>query len=298
MSPPLNLGFLDEGMPKWFTQRPKPFTNCMFAAVCVPLSFMGYKLPDDMVDRLRNASGVERDKPTSTADTRRALKQLIPDCPIQFRTFDDTQMLERIAAGEIVVRVMVRVVDLPHELKKHFKPETRGRHAVALVEAVPHGPADFMVRYLDPMGRPVPGYKGTRILYSKFKDALVRTDGKVQAAVGEKNAAKPENPDEVKRGRMGIFGGNPLMPVVGEPVVLTRGRANEFAHVSAGTPFRHPVTLEVVTRAVEGADFRLAGRSTDGKWAGVWVNTRKIKHARGLTLLIVDRELTDPPFSG
>lgn len=297
MSGAAHIRLLDEGVPKFFSQRPPPFTNCMFAAVCVPLSFMGYDLPDDFVKQLRAASGVNKNKPTNTAATRRALKELIPDCPIQIATLDDTRMLKRIAAGEIVVRVMVRVVDLPQELRQHFKPTFRGKHAVSLIEAKPVPPDDFEVLWIDPMGRPVDNYKGTRIRFSKFKDALLRTDGKVQVAYGEKNAALPERPDEVDRSRMGMPAGNPpAAPVAETPVILTRGRPNEFAHVPQGTPFLHPTTLAVVTKAVAAGDFRLAGRSIDGKLAGVWVNTRRIAGAKGMTLLLVDRELIGPPF--
>jgi hypothetical protein len=270
----------------------------MFAAVCVPLSFMGYDLPDDFVQRLRDASGVDKDKPTSTADTRRALKKLIPDCPIQFTAMDETSMLSRIAAGEIVVRVMVRVgPDLDPELKKHFRPSFEGKHAVALAEATPLPGGDFRVLWLDPMGRPKPGYSGTHIEFSRFRDALVRTEGKVQVAFGQKDAALPEKPDEVIRTGKGALAGNMLaQPVPDGPVVLTRYRPDEFAHVDAGTAFLHPTTLEVVTRAQGADDFRLAGRSTDGKFAGVWVNTRRIHGARGMTLLLVDREQIGPPF--
>ena len=298
MSPAAHIGLLEEGTPKWFSQRPPPFTNCMFAAVCVPLSFMGYDLPADFVHQLRVASGVDDTKATSTAATQRALKKLIPDCPIQFTVMDEKRMLSRIAAGEIVVRVMVRVVDLPHELKEHFKPGFTGKHAVSLIEAKPVPPDDFEVLWMDPMGRPVDSYKGIRIRFSKFRDALLRTDGKVQATFGEKNAALPERPPEVNRRRTGTFTGNPLTaPTPTEPVILTRGRPDEFAHVPRHTPFLHPATLDVVTRAIAADDFRLAGRSTDGRFAGVWVNTRskKIAGANGMTLLLVDRELIGPP---
>jgi len=299
MSPAAHIGLLEEGTPKWFSQRPPPFTNCMFAAVCVPLSFMGYDLPADFVHQLRVASGVDDTKATSTAATQRALKKLIPDCPIQFTVMDEKRMLSRIAAGEIVVRVMVRVVDLPHELKEHFKPGFTGKHAVSLIEAKPVPPDDFEVLWMDPMGKPVDNYKGIRILYSKFRDALLRTDGKIQTTFGEKNAALPEPPGEVSRGPTGRSTGSPpTAPMPGEPIILTHGRPDEFAHVRRGTPFMHPATLDVVTRAVSADDFRLAGRSTDGKFAGVWVNTRsrKIEGAKGMTLLLVDRELIGAPF--
>jgi len=294
MSPAAEVPLLNAGVAKWFSQRPKPFTNCMFAAVCAPLSFMGYDLPNDFVHQLRVASGVDENKATSTAATRKALKALIPDCPILFGALDETRMLNRIAAGEIVVRVVVRVADLPNELREHFKPTFTGRHAVSLIAATPVPPDDFEVLWMDPMGRPVDNYPGIRILYSKFKDALMRTpDGKVQVTIGEKNAALQDNDDEPEpANNMGIFAANPLVVRVPDgPVVLTRGRPNEFANVPADTPLLHPVTFEVVTRTADAADHRLAGRSLDRKFAGIWVNTRRLPHTRGKTLLLVDRQL-------
>jgi hypothetical protein len=299
VSPAVHPPLLNDGVAKWFSQRPKPFTNCMFAAVCVPLSFMGYDLPNDFVRQLRVASGVDENKATSTAATRKALKVLIPDCPIQFGALDETRMLERIAAGEIVVRVVVRVADLPHELSQHFKPSFKGRHAVTLVAAKPVPPDDFEVLWFDPMGRPLDTYPGIRILYSKFKDALSRNaDGKVQVTFGEKNAALDEDrDDDDDHNDPGIFAGNPLIaPVPDGPVVLTRGRPNRFVTVPAGTPLLHPVTLEVVTRTADAANLRFAGRSTDRKFAGVWVNTRRIPRARGKTLLLVNRQLIGKSF--
>lgn len=292
------------GEVRWFSQRPKPYTNCMFAAVCVPLSLMGYDLPPNFVDRLREASGVPRKQATSTADTRRALNQLIPGCPIDYGGIDDDFMLKHLAAGDIAVRVMLDVGKLPQNspTRRHFKPTFTGGHAVALdgATAVPGG---FMVHWLDPMGRPANNYKGIDVPFADIEPALRRTPkGRIKATTGWRDAALEEKADEVDRGRMGIFAGNPaLMPPVGpdpdpDSLVLTRGRQNEFATIPAGTPFLHPLTRAVVSHAVEKADFRLAGRSTDGKFAGVWVNTRRVKNARGATLLIVDRELIGVPF--
>ena len=306
MSPSAQVGLLPHGLVKFVSQRPKPYTNCMFAAVCVPLSFMGYDLPDDFVEQLRDKSGVPRDRATSTADTRRALNLLIDDCRIVYGGLDDDVLLRRLANREIVARVMIDVGKVPmgSPIRRHFKPTYTGGHAVALGGARQNPDGSFDVLWLDPMGRPVPTYAGTMVAYSEIKDALLRTptSQKVRVTYGERDAALPESADEVSRGRTGIFAGGPVTnPPVdlsgGHAVILTRGKPSEFASVDRGTPFLNPVTMAVVTHAVEKADFRLAGRSTDGKFAGVWVRTRRVKDARGETLLIVDRELIGVPFT-
>jgi hypothetical protein len=305
MSPATGFSFLTRGAPKWYSQRvtPRPFVDCMFAALCTPLSFMGYDIPPSFVDDLRRASGVPRKKPngdpqgTNTADTKTALRQLIPDCPIQYGGMTDQRMLERLAAGEIAVRVMVRAGQLPQELRRFFKPSFVTGHAVALSGARRLDDGDFEVQYLDPMGRPLSAYQGVPVRYAKIRGALFRTpSGMVRATWGEKNAALPGG-DEGESDRAGIFSGNNLtQPTLDEPVVLSRARFDEFARINKGTPFLHPTTRETVTRAAADGDFRLAGRSSDGRLCGVWVNTRKVRGSRGMTLLLVDRQRIGEPF--
>ena len=62
--------------------------------------------------------------------------------------------------------------------------------------------------------------------------------------------------------------------------------------------FLHPETGETVTQAGENADYRLAGRSSDGRYAGVWVNTTRVPNASGLTLLLVDVTQIGTPYIG
>jgi hypothetical protein len=276
----------------------------MFAAVCMPLSFMGYNLPADFVDRLREASGVPRNKATATVDTQRALKQLIPGCEIEYGGMRDDHMLELLADQKVIVRVMLKVAKLPlhSPTHKHFKPDTAGGHAVSLARADRKPGGNFDVLWMDPMGRPVNNYHGIMVPFSDIEPALMRTDtGKIRVTTGWRDAAMREKSDEVDRTRMRA--GNPtIIPARGQvndpdDLVLSRGRDNEFAQIPVGTPFLHPVTRELVTHATETADFRLAGRSTDGKFAGVWVLTRKVKDSRGATLLVVDRQLIGVPFA-
>jgi hypothetical protein len=193
-TPPEPVGKLTHGRAIWVTQRPKPYTNCMFASVCVVLSFMGYDLPRDFVKQLRDASGVDPDFPTSTGDTKRALRQLIPGALIKFGGLNKTDLLNMLADGEIVARVMLSVRDLPdgHPTKKHFKPGTGGGHAVALAGAKPLGNDDFEVLWMDPMGRPVNTYAGIPVVFSEVEQALrLSPSGKVRVTFGFHDAALP-----------------------------------------------------------------------------------------------------------
>jgi hypothetical protein len=77
--------------------------------------------------------------------------------------------------------------------------------------------------------------------------------------------------------------------------VLTNATVNERAVLAAGTQFYHPTSLEKVTRAAATEEFMLAGRSLDEKFVGVWVNTKRIRGASGLTLLLA--KASDVPSS-
>ncbi len=300
MSPAADLRFLDRGTVKWFSQRvtAPPMTDCMFAALCTPLTFMGYDLPETFIRDLRRASGVPESLPTSTPASKTALRALIPDCPINFGGLDDEEMLERLEAGEISVRVMVRAGLLPKRLRRFFSSSFTAGHAVALGGARRVN-GKFEVLYMDPAGRPRSTYQARFEPYEDIRPALMRTPkGRVRATWGERNAALPDRPDEGELESRGIFRGSPFTRPDDDQgaVVLSRARFDEFARIPKGTPFLHPVTREQVTRASAAGDFRLAGRSSDGRLSGVWVNTRRVKGARGMTLLLVDREQIGPPF--
>src|SRR4051795_3859614 len=82
---PHGVTLLSQGVARYYTQRvtAPPMVDCMFAALCTPLSYMGYGLPPSFVGDLRDASGVPRrdqqghSQGTSTADTRTALRKLL-----------------------------------------------------------------------------------------------------------------------------------------------------------------------------------------------------------------------------
>jgi hypothetical protein len=260
----------------------------MFAALCTPLSYMGYDLPTSFIGDLRAASGVPADQVTSTADSHRALHKLIPDAAIQIGLMSDETLLRKLASGEIAARVMVHNLRLPPPLRRFVGKQWDGVHAIALARAIEHG--DKFVTWLDPMGAPVNHYRGTEVPYADVSDALLRRSGKVQVTFGERNAALhdasstpaplPDDPN----------------PTAGSELVLSGARVDEFVHVEKGTQFRHPRTLEPVTRARDDGDFMLGGRTLNGRFFGVWVNTRRIRGAKGLTLLLADRDDVGRPF--
>lgn len=305
MSPAAEIPLLASGQVKWYSQRvtPKPFVDCMFAALCTPLSFMGYALPETFVGDLRDASGVPRKKPngdprgTTTAHTRIALRQLIPDCPIEFGGLPDEVMLARLANGEVCVRVMARNQELPARLRRFVGRRWKGVHAVALGGARRGANGGTEVLWLDPMGLPRPGYTGEFVDYAVVKSALMRTPrGNVRATWGKRDAALSDVPDD-QAGSTPAEEEATAMALGDEGrVVLTRARIDEFAEIQRGTPFLHPVSRKVVTHAARSDEFRLAGRSTDDRFLGVWVNTRRLPGARGMTLMLVERRLAGSPF--
>lgn len=307
MSLPAGVGLLETGRVKYYSQRitKPPMADCMFAALCTPLSFMGYSLAEEFIRDLREASGIPTEdvfgnpQGTTTAHTKKALKKLLPDAEVLFGGLDDDDMLERIKAGEIVVRVMVDCEKLrensPQSKARRFVRNFEGLHAVAVGGArVVDG--EWQVRWMDPAG-PRSGYSGRFVPYAEVRDSLKRTpSGKVRVTFGRKDSALPgaSNTTSTNGNGRSVAINNEEV----DPQIVTHGRIDERARIRKGTPFFHPRTGQQVTRASADDDFRLAGRSGDGRFAGVWVNTSKVPGASGLTLLFVDVDQIGEPFIG
>jgi hypothetical protein len=295
------VGLLDKGVIKWYSQRPRPFTNCMFASLCTTLSYMGYDVPRSFIGALREASEVPPNKATSTGHTKKAMRKLLPDADLRFGGMSDDELRKRLGSREISVRVMVRNQDLPQELRQ-FTGSFEGGHAIALGPARGSA-AGGKVHWLDPMGRPS-SYDGVDVGYGRFEDALMRTpSGLVRVTYGRRNAAlegaeDPEPADDEPA--EGMSPRDAVTPIVNaeSATVLTRARLDEFVHIQRGTPFLHQRTQQEVTKAADTADFRVAGRSMDGRFYGVWVNTRRLRGAKGLTLLLVEQDRVGKPFPG
>jgi hypothetical protein len=303
MSLPEGVTLLEEGRVKYYSQRVTrpPMADCMFAALCAPLSFVGYGIPESFVGELRKASGVPvtdasgKAQGTNTAASVVALHKLLPDAPIKVGGLDDETMLERLAAGEIVVRVMIRAEKLKPGRARKYVRGFKGLHAVAIGGARKRADDDdWEVLWMDPAG-PKKGYKGQFVRYSKVKDALKRTPkGKVAVTFGEKDAALP-------RRRQAAAASNEsttdTSPHNGSPTVLTNALIDEFAVIPRGTPFLFPDTRKKATKArQDDQEYRLAGRTPNGKFAGVWVNTSRVPGASGLTLLLVEVSQIGKPF--
>jgi hypothetical protein len=271
----------------------------MFASLCTTLSYMGYDVPASFVDALRDASGVPDTKATSVGDTKVALRKLIPDADLRFGALGDDELRQRLTSGEISARVMVHNLKLPQSLR-HFTGNFDGGHAIALSRARDSA-GDSKVRWMDPMGRPMNQYDGEDVDYASFRDALMRTPGGlVRVTYGRHNSAlddpdEPE-PEEVEP-PVAPHAGSPAAPANPESAtVLTRARLDELVRIDKGTPFLHQRTLQEVTSAADTADFSVAGRSIDGRYYGVWVNTRRLRGAKGLTLLLVEQNRVGRPF--
>ena len=241
---PAGVTLLPEGQAKYYSQRvtAPPMVDCMFAALCTPLSFMGYGLPPTFVGALRKASGVPlrdaagRPQGTTTAASRKALRHLLPDAPVRFGGLDDETMLARLKSGEVTVRLMVTNQKLPPRLRRFVGRDWVGLHAVALGGAR-RGAADgrWEVRWMDPAGRPAQGYDGEFVSYADIKEALKRTpSGKVCVTFGEKNAAPARRPPPPSN----------LSDEERIVKLLTNGRIDEFAAISRGgcrVPARRPL---------------------------------------------------------
>jgi hypothetical protein len=315
---PRGVSLLERGEARYFTQRvtAPPLADCMFAALCVPLSFVGYDLPPTFVGALRAASGVPvldpRGHPqgTNTAASRRALHELLPDAPILFGALSDGAMLGQLEAGEIAVRVMVSNQKLPERMRRFVGRTWDGLHAIAIGGAHRDG-GQLLVRWMDPAGRPWQGYDGEFVSYGEVDQALVRTaDGKIRVTFGRRDAALPDRqrmeararvepgaraePEEQPKQEPGEAGQEQAREV--DVRILTNGKTGEVAGIRRGTAFLHPETGERVTRASRDDNFRLAGRSLDGRFAGVWVNTSRVQGASGATLLLVDADAIGEPF--
>lgn len=292
---PAGVTLLPEGAIRFYSQRvtAPPMVDCMFAALCTPLSYMGYGLPAHFVATLRDASGVPRfdasgrPQGTNTAASRKALRKLLPESRVIFGGIDDTELLTRLAAGQIAARVMVSSQELPVRLRRFIGRNWRGLHAIALGGARQRPGGAWEVRWMDPAARPGSGYDGEFVAYSDIRPALRRTPtGRVRVTFGHRDAALPASSSL----------STPEQSEDAEVRFLTNGRHDEFASIPRGTPFLHPETAEQVTAATEDADFRLAGRSVDGRYAGVWVNTSRVRNATGLTLLLVETNRIGAPF--
>ncbi len=312
---PDGVRLLKRGEPRYFTQRvtAPPMADCMFAALCTPLSFMGLELPPDFIRRLRAASGRPREnekgKPqgSTTKDSQIAIRKLFGELPgLKFGGLDDEDMLERIAAKEIVVRVIVSNQKLPEHIRRWVGKKWDGLHAVAIGAAErPNGGDGWKVFWMDPAGRPGHPYGGEFVAYADVRDALKRLkSGKVRVTYGERDAAL--GPSQQSGGPTNGTTDGPKDPpadqtggsTIGGSAVklLTHATPNEFARVPKGTVFLHPETMRRVTKAAAEGDFRLAGRSQDGNFAGVWVKTSQVPGATGLTLLLVDVTEIGKPF--
>ncbi len=296
----VDVGLLNNGVVKWYTQRPRPFTDCMFASLCTTLSFMGYDVPGSFVKELREASEVDRKKPTSMRHTTKAMRKLLPEADLRSGRMSDDELRQRLNSGDICARVMVRNQDLPTELRR-FTGDFVGGHAIALAKPRGPGAGPNMVRWLDPMGRP-PTYDGIDVAYGSFQDALMRADGLVRVTYGRHNAALAGGgeTDPSAAGTTMTAHSGPDAPVFDpdSATIVTNGRQNEFVRIEKGTRFLNPKTLDGAARAAETANFRVAGRTINGKFYGIWVNTRQVKGANGPTLLLVDRQGLGEPFTG
>ena len=167
--------------------------DCMFAALCTPLAFMGYacrrpswaRCARRLACRASIRSPTSR-QGTSTAATKTALRKLMPEAPVVFGGLADDVMLDRLGAGRISVRVTVGSADLPRHLRRFIGFTWVGGHAIALGGARRRGDGTWEVRWMDPAGRPGTGYDGEFVPYAEVKG---RCGARRQARYGSRTGS-------------------------------------------------------------------------------------------------------------
>lgn len=298
MSLPAGVRIADQGRRQYVTQRgyfAPPYVSCMFAALCSLLEWAGYRLPlarnvdntppENFVLTLHRASGArfENGRPatgTSNAHTQTALKALLPAAPITFSAVTPAEFVQ-LLEQDYALRFTANCrdfcgLDLPCGCGDI------GHAYAAIGTRMVDGIRGIFV--FDPMGRPS-SFDGQWVRWSAIRAYLNRNaDGRIIVTKALKNAAIPPPP--------------PPEPPQGETNVqtLTQVREDEYATIAKGTPLLDPSTLEKRTNTVETADFRIIGRTIDGKYAGVLVNTTRVAGASGLTLLLADATRIGPSF--
>jgi len=197
----------------FYTQRVdgRPFVNCMLYSFCSVLRWMGYDVPKDYGMALRKASGVPMavGRGTSTSDTKRAMRRLLPDAPVLYGGLSDSDLwhlLPRLNVkpgknrGKAVVRVMVRMHQLPTYLRRHVGYTWIGGHAIAIGyrrtcngsggERHAKHIGEPEVYWMDPMGKPSKGYSGEWVPWKQVAGALYRnTEGATRCAYGLRDTA-------------------------------------------------------------------------------------------------------------
>lgn len=311
MSLPRAVTLADQGRRLFVTQRgyftlgadgERHFVSCMFAALATLLEWAGYRLPlhrsiekvppHNFVLTLHRKSGAPLDElrypttGTTNEHTRTALRELLPGAPVTFATLTDDEFIAALA-DDVGLRFTANAKDLYGAgLRLPAGNADIGHAYAAIGTRMVDGVRGVFV--LDPMGRPAQDYRGEWVRWNALRQHLRRSNGKIIVTMVRKSAAVvPPAPIPA-----------PEPEPEGEKNVqtLTQVREDEYASVARGTPLLDPSTLVERTKAVETADFRIIGRTIDGKYAGVLVNTTRVPGASGLTLLLVDVTKVGPSF--
>jgi hypothetical protein len=162
-----------------------PFTNCRVCDAVRMLIQAGVRVPDwaRLVAAIRRATGVPEIGPdgaqgTTAADLIAAFARLFPWIPIEARLWDDAELLDAIAAGQLAASVSVKSYNsLPGNLDR-WSPRFDGGHQCGLADARPD-PADPKVLWVDPLG--LGRYRGEWVRWSRVKPHLSQAGGRVFA---------------------------------------------------------------------------------------------------------------------
>ncbi|HUG48571.1 MAG TPA: hypothetical protein VMP67_09180 [Candidatus Limnocylindria bacterium] len=297
-----------EGERLFVTQRgyfTPPFRSCMFAALCSILSWMGYRLPlarkedqtppENFVLALHEASGAPLTRATSIRESRVALRALLPDAEVRSGRLTDEEFLEELRR-EAAIRVIATMRDLPGYLQNWAGGGNVGHAFCVTGLRLCDGGAGrhedhrrvLEVFWMDPMGRPSAGYAGDWVPWQDVRPHLRRRDGQIVVTLGYRDSALRETPMPSPRGPTDVVdtvaAGSGLAQ--GRTVAAIVDQLGFRARVTDRTPVLHPQTREQVTRIAPTDRARCLGRTRDGQFTGILVNTARLEGPNPKLLLI------------
>jgi hypothetical protein len=249
----------------------------MFAALAMLLEWSGYRLPvarkventppQNFVRRLHVASGRPLTTGSTIADTRTALKALLPGTPIQFGTLSNDEFVAELEKGA-AIRVSANLLDMPVHLT-NWSGRGNANHAYTVIGTrVQDGERE--IYWLDPMGRPGAGYDGRWIPWQDVRGALKRDGaGELIVTLTYKDAAANTNTAAAARFV------DPEPDAVGEErtMQLVNWAVNRVGDVPSGTRIYDLNTRFIKTTSADWDGRPILAESQNGNY---WVFGHKL----------------------
>src|SRR5688572_27945482 len=151
-----------------------PLTSCMFAALDFALEHAGYITPlkraadaypvgsGNFVYRLHRASGAPLSRGTTTRESQRALRVLLPNAPVLFGSLTDHELLDALNKGAAIRIIVPNCTKLPRSLRGWVGLGYDKGHALNMIGPVG---ADSTIGWIDPLARPPGKIKPVTVPY-------------------------------------------------------------------------------------------------------------------------------------